>query len=274
MSRVTAAAFAVAAFFLLGAGSATASVIPMTHANDPNTVGTTLAGNPGCTGFASGSITQTFEPAQFGVSGPFRVTDLRLAWSGGLFAKVLASDSSGSPVMTLGLGAEYGYDYSSVQGMYGGINGSAIAPAGSHLTVKVLLDNSQPFFPPPVWGLNMGGDDGTTSWYADCQTTAPVPLSTVTPGTLPLSLNVVPLSREDLSEQTQELVPTLNGISPGEVNSLAQQALNGSLNDFINHLDARNKMQGSSIYDYLIGYAQLLLGSSSIGYPCCWDFPY
>ncbi len=144
---------------------------------------------------------------------------------------------------------------------------------GSHLVVRTLLYNAPGFFPPPVLGLNFAPSDGTASrWYSDCQTPLR-PLSDGTSGTLPLLLTVLLLSRGDLSAQVQKLVPTLNGISPGEVNSLAQQALNGSLNDFLNHLTAKNKMNGTSIYDYLARYAELLSGTSGVGYPCCFESP-
>jgi hypothetical protein len=275
LSRIAAAAAAVSVLFAICAGSATASVISLTHATDPFTVTASLVGNPNCSGFGSSSILQTFEPADFGVSGPFRITGLYLPWSGGLFAALIATDSpypGGNPVMTVSLGSYTSTDYSTVQGVFGGI-GATIVPAGSHLTVRVVLDNAPGFFPPPIWGLNLAPSDGITSWYSDCQTPLR-PLSDVTNATLPLTLTVIPLSRDDLSGQAQQLVTTLNGISPGEVTSLSQQALNGSLNDFINHLDALNKMQGSSIYDYLINYAQLLLGASNIGYPCCYEFPF
>jgi len=174
--------------------------------------------------------------------------------------------------MTTTLGSYTSTDYSTVQGVFGGIDGGALVPAGASLQVRTLLNNAPGFFPPPVFGLNFAPDDGTTSWYSDCQTPLE-PLAAVTGGKLPLSLTVEPLSRSDLSSEVQTLVPTLNGISAGEVNSLAQQARNGNLNDFLNHMKARNKMNGSSIYDYLARYAELLLGTSDIGYPCCNELP-
>lgn len=275
MSRIVATAAAVFALFAITVGSAAASVISMTHATDPSTVATAFAGNPNCTGFGSSSILQTFEPADFGLSGPFRLTDIRLPWSGDLFVFLRATDApfpDGNPVMTVNSGSYTSTDYSTVQGIYGGIDGTALVPAGSHLVVQTLLYNPGSF-PLPVWGLNFAPSDGTaSSWYSDCQTPLR-PLSEVTSGTLPLTVTAVPLSRDDLSAEVQQLVPTLNGISPGEVNSLSQQALNGSLNDFLNHIDARNKMNGSSIYDYLIDYAKLLLGTTNVGYPCCFDSP-
>jgi hypothetical protein len=53
----------------------------------------------------------------------------------------------------------------------------------------------------------------------------------VTTGTLPLTVKVIPLSREDLSSQTR-LQLTASApftFTAGEINALAQQALNGDL---------------------------------------------
>jgi hypothetical protein len=270
LSRIIAAAAAVLSVFAFSVESAGADVT-LTHAADPSAVATGFAGNPFCYGFQSSSILQTFDPAAFGLVGPLRLTDLRLPWSGGLFAVVTATNPGGDYVTTSTLGSYSSTDYSAVQGVYGGL-GTLLVPGGSQLQVRTLLNNAPGFFPPPVFGLNYAPSDGVTSWYSDCQTPLE-PLSNITSGTLPLSLTAVPLSRADLSNEVQALVPTLNQITPGDVNSLAQQALNGNLNDFLNHIEAKNKSNGSSIYDYLSRYAELLLGTSTVGYPCCEELP-
>src|SRR3954466_14896812 len=105
------------ALFAIVVGAAAASGISLTHATDPSTVSVGFAGNPNCSGFGSSSILQTFEPTDFGVNGPFPTPDLRLPWSGGLFAFLRATDApfpGGNPVTTTNLGSYTSMDYSTV----------------------------------------------------------------------------------------------------------------------------------------------------------------
>jgi hypothetical protein len=48
---------------------------------------------------------------------------------------------------------------------------------------------------------------------------------------------------------------------------LAQQALNGDLNDYLNSITAKTKNDSSSDTQYLEQFASLLLGTTSMGYP-------
>ena len=95
------------------------------------------------------------------------------------------------------------------------------------------------------------------------------PLSIVTNAALPWSVTLVPLSRADLASETlrQLTTDTFPHWSPGELNALSQQALNGGLNDYINSITAKQKMAGTSLADYLTQYARLLLGTTNLGYP-------
>jgi hypothetical protein len=48
---------------------------------------------------------------------------------------------------------------------------------------------------------------------------------------------------------------------------LAQQALNGDLNDYLNGITAKTKNDSSSDTQCLEPFASLLLGTTSMGYP-------
>lgn len=246
-----------------------AARVGMTYANDATTVTSTIPSTvPTCAPYTTYNfvVTQTYRPSEFGITGPYRVDSLSLPWSGAMQFTFTALTGA-TPVAVANSGNMISTDATVVRPVFGHSDAFPfVAPAGTTLTLNAKLAASNGgYFPTPALGVNTsGGTAGApTPTYAPCSDT-PSPLTEVT---LPWTVTVVALSQADLSDQTRLHLSTDQRFSAGEVNALAQQALNGDLNDYLNSIIAKTKNNSSGDAQYLEQYASLLLGTTSTGYP-------
>jgi hypothetical protein len=275
VAKKAVALVAVCGAALLAAAVASAANV-MSYATDPATVtGTFPATELACGPFSSDGATvgQSYRPQDFGVSGPYRVSGISIGWSGAAHWTLTARNASGSvvmgPVSSTSVSATT--PAATIAPFFADADAyTLIAPAGTSLDLSVeLLNNSYYYTPPSLFGVNFGGNAaGAPQPTYSCGGPS-TPLSTVTNAALPWSVALVPLSRADLASETlrQLATGTFPHWSPGEINALSQQALNGGLNDYINSITAKQKMAGTSLADYLTQYARLLLGTTNLGYP-------
>jgi hypothetical protein len=209
---------------------------------------------------------QVYRPGDFSVNGPYRVDSLSLPWSGAMQFTLTAV--AGTTPVALGAGGSViGTDATVVNPVFRHADGYPfVAPAGTTLTLTVqFAPSSSGYFPTPGLGVN---SSGTTPGvpvpsYSDCVGR----VDALAGLTLPWTVTVVPLSQADLADQTQLHLSQDHRFSAGEVNALAQQALNGNLNDYLNSITAKTKNNSSSDAQYLQRYAWLLLGTTDVGYP-------
>jgi hypothetical protein len=142
-----------------------------------------------------------------------------------------------------------------------------IAPAGTDLVMRVRQYNFGGYYGdlPPALGVNTSGTlpGAPLPTYTDCLG-ATRALDDVT---LPWTVTIVPLSRYDLSSQTRLQLRNDPQLTAGQVNALARQALNGNLTDYLNAMAGMSTINSSSLEDYLMQYARLLLGTTNVGYP-------
>lgn len=243
----------------------------MSYALNPTIATETVPGIPTVCGGNNVSISQTYRPTDFGVSGPYRLASIAGAWQGGTSSFVHADDAAGRIVGSFGSSSRVSED---VTRPFEIVRDEELpfmlAPSGSTLTVEIMmLSNPWWGWPEPLVGVNLDGavPGSPQPMVTDCRGTRP--LSAMTPGTLPWTVKIVPLSREDLASQTR-LQLTASGfglVNAGQVNALAQQAANGDLDAYLLSMHAIFRRTGWNLVDYLAQYARLLQGTTTVGYP-------
>ncbi len=265
---IVAAAVALAVAAASASGAAAATGV-LSYATDATTVTSTIPATlPVCAPYPpyTFAVSQTYRPSAFGVSGPYRVDAISLSWLGPMDWQTTALAGS-TPVASGGGGTVFGTDAAVTPVLTHDGAFPFIAPAATDLVLRLRLYNLGGWYGdlPPALGINTSGTllGAPLPTYTDCNGAT----RTLNDVTLPWTVTIVPLSREDLASQTSLQLTEDPHMTAGQINALAQQALNGGLNDYLNTLTATTKINSGSLEDYLEQYARLLLGTSQVGYP-------
>src|SRR5205823_2368163 len=104
------------------------------------------------------AATQTYQPADFGVTGPYRVDAISLSWSGAMQWTTIAMAGT-TPVAAASSPTETSTDATTVNKVLSHQDAyTFIAPAGTTFVLDVRLhDSAGGYFPKPALGINTSG---------------------------------------------------------------------------------------------------------------------